>query len=268
MPPKARLRAGAGAKATVLTRFIVPKQHLPGGDKQHVSEIVLIESVLNDKGKDCYSFKYADDESEGMLLIANSRYVHVTEEGDEDRLFEDEAEGERGRIKWKDSQARRLLYMDILKGNIPMDNETMTAEEIFIQRPEFAAYDIDKFRSRLTTVRKQIKERNDRAAEDKKAFDIFISNHEVALYSRKGYIEWQGSESQKLAIKDLEEGLHNLTIKGGRNVKGGFRMFYESRPEYYEEFEFNYFSDRIRQEIKTKKYLHTLKVRGKLHKAS
>jgi hypothetical protein len=80
---------------------------------------------------------------------------------DEDRLFEDKAEGEQGRIKWKDSQAHQLFYMDILKENIPMDNETMTAEEIFIQRPEFAAYDIDKFHSKLTTVRKQIKERND-----------------------------------------------------------------------------------------------------------
>ena len=67
-----RLRAGAGAKATVLTRFIKPKQPLPGGDKQHRSEVVLIESVLNDEGKDCYSFKYIEDESEGMLLTANS----------------------------------------------------------------------------------------------------------------------------------------------------------------------------------------------------
>jgi hypothetical protein len=57
-----------------------------------------------------------------------------------------------------------------------------------------------------------------------KSIRHFFSNHEVALYSQKGYIEWQGSESQKLAIKDLEEGLHNLTIKGGRNVKGIFSL--------------------------------------------
>lgn len=102
--PNRRLRAGVGAKATVLTRFIKPKQPLPGGDKQHRSEVVLIESVVDEKGKDAYSFKYLEDESEGMLLIANARYVRVEEEGDEERLFEDEGEGEQSKVKWKDSQ--------------------------------------------------------------------------------------------------------------------------------------------------------------------
>jgi hypothetical protein len=31
--PKKRLRASVGGKASVLTRFITPKQYLPGGDK-------------------------------------------------------------------------------------------------------------------------------------------------------------------------------------------------------------------------------------------
>jgi hypothetical protein len=260
-----RLRAGVGAKATVLTRFIKPKQAVPDGDKQHRSEVVLIECIVDEKGKDAYSFKYVEDESDGMLLIANARYVRVTEEGDEERLFEDEGEGERSKVKWKDSQARRLLYMDILKGDITPD---MSTEEIFLQRPEFAHYDLAKFGSRIAGVRKQVKQKNDRAKEDKEAFDTFCNNHEIQHYSRKGHIEWQGSESQKLALKDLEDGLHDLSIKGTRKQKGGYRRFYESRPEYYEEFEFKLFCDKIRQQIKTKKYLHTLKVRGKLHKAS
>jgi hypothetical protein len=101
-----------------------------------------------------------------------------------------------------------------------------------------------------------------------KAFQKYVENHPVSYYSRKGYIEWQGSQSQKLALKDLEEGVHDLSIKGGPKKNGGYRAFYNARPEYYAEFEFKDFCDKIRQEIKTKKYKHTLKVKGKQHKAS
>jgi hypothetical protein len=144
----------------------------------------------------------------------------------------------------------------------------MTLEEIYMTRPQFCAYDFSKFSRRLSAVRNQIKEKNNRADEDQKAFELYKSNHNIHYYSRKGFIEWQGSQSQKLALKDLLEGLHDLSIKGTKKTKGGYRRFYESRPEYYEEFEFKAFCDKIRQEIKTKKYLHTLRVRGKFHKAS
>jgi hypothetical protein len=265
MAKKRSLKAGTGAKATVLTRFIKPKPHVPNNDKQHRSEVVLVDSILDEKGKDAYTFKFVEDQSDGMLMHANKRYVHITEEGDLERLFEDEGEGEQGKVKWRDSTARRLLYLDVMNGLIL---DSMTTEEAFVHRPEFATYDLQKFASRLATIRKQVNDRNVRAAEDKKAFDMFVNNNEVQKYSRKGYIEWQGSESQKLALKDLEEGIHDLSIKGGRNKEGGYRMFFESRPEYYMEFDFKNFCEKIRQEIKTKKYLHTLKVRGKLHKAS
>jgi hypothetical protein len=33
--------AGKGAKASVLTRMIKPKQHLPNNDKNHRSEVII-----------------------------------------------------------------------------------------------------------------------------------------------------------------------------------------------------------------------------------
>ena len=99
MAKKRNLRAGKGAKASVLTRFIKPKQHLPNDDKQHRSEVVLEDRFLNEKGKDVYSFKFVGDRSDGMLLHASVCYVKVIEEGDVERLFDDEGGGEAGKVK-------------------------------------------------------------------------------------------------------------------------------------------------------------------------
>jgi hypothetical protein len=37
---------------------------------------------------------------------------------------------------------------------------------------------------------------------------------------------------------------------------------YGSRPEYYENFPLDAFRDKVNQEIRTAKYLYTLKIRG------
>ena len=85
--PSRKLRAGKGAKASVLTRFVKPKQHLPNGDKSHRSEVVIDDKFENEKGKEVFSFRYVGDESDGLLLHALVRYVKIIEEGDEERLF-------------------------------------------------------------------------------------------------------------------------------------------------------------------------------------
>ena len=41
MAKKPKLRPGVGARATILTRYIKPKQPLVGGDKKGRSEIIL-----------------------------------------------------------------------------------------------------------------------------------------------------------------------------------------------------------------------------------
>jgi hypothetical protein len=258
------LQAGKGAKASVLTRVIKPKQHLPNNDKNHRSDVILVDRFENEKGGEVFSFRYANDDSEGLLLQATTRYVKVVEEGDREAFFDDDGEGEDGKVKWKDSEARRLLVKDVKDRVIPIESkyddgtQTMTLQEIYVSRPEFAAYDYNKFSSRLATIRGIIKQSEDRADEDKEALELYIANHPVSLYDRKGYIQWQGSKSQELAKEDIAAGL----------LRQGMRTLYDSREEYYMEFGFDEFSDKIRQEIQTKKYLHTLKVRGKQYKAS
>ena len=138
---KKKPRAGQGAKASVLTRYIKPKQHLPNGDKQHRSEVLLVEFLEDKKGKQIYSFRYIEDQSEGLLLKASVRYVRVTEEGDPERFFDDIGEGEDGKVKWRDSEARRILYKAVQNGDIPLEASQMELKDIYAFRPEFAAYD-------------------------------------------------------------------------------------------------------------------------------
>jgi hypothetical protein len=269
MPPKKKLRAGKGAKGTVLTRFIKPKQNNVT-DPKHRSEVILEDEFDDERGKSCYSFRF-DGFNDGPLLYSSKRYVKILEEGERDLIF-DLGEGEgKGMIRWQDSDAKALLYEDLLNGVVPLNdinNELLSLEEIYGMHPEYSAFDFEKFADRLASIRKTISEADDRAISDSKALEKFIVKHQPSFYSHKGYIQWQGSEAQALAIKDIEDGMHDLSIKGGKNKKGGYRMMYESRAEYYGEYPFEAFCDKIRQEIKTKKWKHTLKVKGQHHKSS
>ena len=270
MPAKKKLHPGRGAKASILTRFIKPKQqHIPASD--HRSEVVLVDEIDDEQGKPCYQFRFVGSAPDGAVLYANKRYVKVIEEGEDDGFFEEAGEGEESKVKWADSQAKQVLYQDIINGEYQDKNGnlSMSIQEIYMSRPEFAAYDDKKFPSRLTAIRKAVKTSLNRKSADEEAFNIFKDKHPVSMFSHKGFIQWQGSKAQKLAKDDLENKRFDLTRKGGKGKpQGGYREMFLSKQEYYENFEFDVFSDKIRQEIKTGKYLHTLKVKGKQHKAS
>ena len=74
-----QLQAGKGAKASVLTRMIKPKQYLPNDDKAHRSDIILVDRFENVKGGEVYSFQYSEDDSEASLFLqaCSARYVKI-----------------------------------------------------------------------------------------------------------------------------------------------------------------------------------------------
>jgi hypothetical protein len=169
------------------------------------------------------------------------------------------------KIRWRKSKAKKLLYLDMMEGRVTLDkddlldDEKMTLREIYVLRPEFAEYHYSKFSGRVSALRKAINIANSRAAQDQEAFDNFKANHPPSLLSHKGYIQWQGSDAQKQVLEDIKEGLHESMAK---------MELWEFRSVYYENFPLKEFRDKLNQEIRTAKYLHTLRVRGKLHKAS
>ena len=177
---KKKLRAGAGAKASLLTRFIHPKQNNP--DKQHRSEVVLIsreERTVNKKQQQCYTFWLA-----GAKCHAVASHVKVLEEGKRGDLFDDPGPEEdeypdespnfkEPKTKWRNSKAKRLLYASLMEGVVPMDRTTMSIHEIYLLHPELALYSFDKFEGRLERLRKKIEELDNQADDDLAAFENY-----------------------------------------------------------------------------------------------
>ena len=147
-----------------------------------------------------------------------------------------------------------------MEGRVPKEatdssgKSTMKLEDIYLSRPEFSKYKYSMFSSRLSSLRKTVKVTEHRAALDQAAFDNYIQNHEPSLLTRHGYSQWQGSEAQRLLKIDLKNKVHEIMTK---------KELHESREEYFENYPLNVFRDKVWQEIRTAKYLHTIKVKGK-----
>jgi hypothetical protein len=169
------------------------------------------------------------------------------------------------KIKWKVSKARVILYQDLAEGKIPRHatdqygKSTMKLEVIFQMHGEYKLYDREKFSSRLSKVRDMYDDCMHRKSMDEEAFNTFLHNHNPSLFSHQGYPEWQGSDAQSLLRDDIEANKHNGMSKID---------LWESRAEYFEDFPLSVFRDKIKQEIRTAKYLHTCREKGKLHVAS
>lgn len=209
---------------------------------------------------------------DGLLYAAKSHFK-LEEEGPEADFFvpllEKEKEDRRQdkysktfqepKVKWNKSQAKQKLYELITDGVISdTDNEEEDLKEIYLLDVEFAKYDFGKFKERLSAIRDKIQELNDRAADDLEAFEVYKSNHKPALFSHKGYIQWQGSDAQEHLWDDLADGkVESMKPEELRLTR-----------TVYQEFPLFAFRSKIYQEIRTAKYLRILREQGKQKKAS
>ena len=107
--------------------------------------------------------------------------------------------------KWKDSEARKLLYQDVLDGVVPLQAKdaqgrtTMKLKQIFSMHQEYSLFDYDKLSRRVSSIRAIVKKNKERSASDEQAFNTFVQNHDVLYFSNcGGYIQWQGSKAQEL----------------------------------------------------------------------
>ena len=160
-------------------------------------------------------------------------------------------EPEEPKIKWQNSKAKDLLVQKLISGEI---TEEWSPEEVYRSISELSKYKFSLFAARLKRLRASVAESKSRAAEDDEAFCDFMSRSEPSLFSHKGYIQWQGSESQTLLQQDIHDNKHITQSK--------FQLWM-SRSEYHESFPLTTFRSKIDQEIRTAKYIHTLKVKGK-----
>jgi len=243
------LHPGPGAIANVLTRMMKPTVPVATNDKNHRSRIVIVDRI-QEKGKYRYTF-HLEGGDNNKLFNASCQFVTILKEGDS-RVFFNEIESTRTskskyninsnsnddfkepKIGWKKSKARKLLYDDIMEGRVPseaMSNGRRTTDytEVYLMHQEYAAWDFGKLPSRLAGIRKTIKEKKGRAADDRALFDNFVENNPVSTFSHYGYIQWQGSEAQKYVKQDLK----NRTIDRYRNRKIEYWL---TKPEFYNKF--------------------------------
>ena len=224
---KKKLFAGVGAKCSILTKFLHPKQQ--NFAKDHRSDVVLIgeeKRIVNRKEQECYRCKRVGEHD---TMHAVKKHFKVLEEGEPGGIFDKAQAAERqaerrqkgstsekeNKIKWKKSEAKKLLYNLILEGVVPRTAKDENGrprkpgvQEIFLMELEFSKYNYEKFPSRLAALRKKIQELDNRAREDLLAFENYKKNHKPSLFSHKGYIQWQGSTAQELLDDDIEAGLH------------------------------------------------------------
>jgi len=258
-------RAGNGAKAKILTKMIYPRQ--PVDNPKHESIVVLVaeeEKEINSRKQLCYTFQ-ADD-GDGDICYAIKRYVHVFEEGDEAELFDTNLSGtdqqtrqpqKKGKQEsWKKSKAKQRLYELLMDGVIPIDNNnTMTFEEMYLLDEEFGKFEYKQFKGRVNRMRAKIQELDSRSTADLEAFRNFKRNHKPSLFSHKGYIQWQGSTAQEFLWDDIDAYLKDPTKKP--------KDLWLSRKEYRDEFPLDAFRDKIKQEIRTAKYIRTRDARAR-----
>ena len=98
--------AGKGAKATIKTRFLHPKQAEYAGDKQHQSDVVLVakeERRVNKKLKMCYVCR---KEGSSDLLFACKTHFKIVKEGASEDFFE----GEKAALKYGPSRSSSVGY--------------------------------------------------------------------------------------------------------------------------------------------------------------
>ncbi|KAG7344974.1 hypothetical protein IV203_032505 [Nitzschia inconspicua] len=140
--PNKKLYPGVGAKGTIMTLFIKPKNSFRGKkDKDHRSVVVLKEHYYEVRK---LFFRFTVDEDDDRTFYASSRMVRIDAEGKVEDFFDknrrqiENAETtlkqrKESTIKWKNSKARQLLYQDIMDGNVALEegDETKSLEEIF-----------------------------------------------------------------------------------------------------------------------------------------
>ena len=246
----------------MLTRFIKPNQPLPDNNKKHRSDVVLVERDTNSQGQVIFRFRYeAETNPDAPLLYTNARWVALTEEGHHLDLFDGPGEPredfEEPKTKWGNSMARKMLYDDIANEIVRFDEENMplmTLEDIYSMNPEYSKYSFERFEERLLSLHEIFLESKSRAREDYAALELHLAQHPISFLTFQGMIQWQGSDAQKLAEEDVDNDLQ---------IKLGYRGLYNKRPEYYDEFLFDVFKDKVRQVVRTKKYVEYITIKRK-----
>ena len=144
-------------------------------------------------------------------------------------------------VGWRKSAAKKLLHDDVVSGWI---NREMPAKQAQTKRHEYLEMDATTFANRLRSVRKQVYEKEARAAEDADAYAHDRQLYPIMEVNAQGLRRWHGSQAHKQLIQDMDNNLH-ITMKPGE--------LYNTR-EAYKQFSLDKFREHIYQEKRRRRY--------------
>lgn len=151
-------------------------------------------------------------------------------------------------IDWRTSEAKKIVFNDLLQSRIPIDELAMPAEqcwERYRTLPAFAEVQFDQFKIRLKGHREQVGLKFDRAMVDSAAFEHDKLILPVKTHNARGEPVFHGSDAEKLLAQDVEEKKHEWMTLG---------MLQQSRPEYAS-LSGRQFKERVYQAQRLERYL-------------
>jgi hypothetical protein len=157
---------------------------------------------------------------------------------------------------WAKSDAKRILEAELKKGTIPLDASDMAPDVVYLQHPEFATFQYEKFRDNLNKLRKKIKGKKTRSELDSLALQRDRKSHPKPEKNNRGEPRWEGSEAERLLKLDVDNGKHNAMTP---------RNLHKSRKEY-QDYALDVFRKHIHQEVKTRKFIKQRKDRAEKKK--
>ena len=137
---------------------------------------------------------------------------------------------------WKGSQAKKLLYDDLVEGDV---DDTMEPKEVFMMRAEYSLYPYNNFVTNLRNLRASIRKKREGASNSEIALRNDLSLGMIAR--RKPY--WPDSAASRLLIDDINLGVVETMSK---------KDLWLSREEY-QAFPYTCFADHVRQHIRLTK---------------
>ncbi len=144
---------------------------------------------------------------------------------------------------WAKSKTKAILESMIIKGEIP--EEDWPPASVYELKDEFKKTHYKRqFVSGLRRLRKEIKMRKVRVNFDRQAIDHDRRLYPAAAITQQGFPRWPGSEAQRLMKQDVDNEVYwNITPK----------QLYDSRPEYYRDFELTQIREHLYQEVRSRK---------------
>ena len=133
--------------------------------------------------------------------------------------------------------AKPVLKKDYQAGRV---TDLMKPSEVWNMRDEFKAVEYKNFRTNFATMKRRIREHNDRSSADEAGF-----RHDMTIYKLAKDSEgfWHGSRAERLLKLDISEDVH-------QQMKPA--LLWSSRQEY-QKFDLKKFRGHIHQELRSRR---------------